>query len=253
METLKKITVINIDDAITVFSPKGRNVKMESRYCYGLTFCQKGQITYTHKGKEYISDPEHVILIPQGETYTLYGNKEGNFPVIDFFCSEFVCDTFKVYRINELEPYLKDFEKIKSLFLFDRNKPLIYSIFYRMIDRLMREQQPKSNILYPAIKFLENNISNPELSNYILAKQANISEIYFRKLFFEKYGITPKQYILDIRMQKARKLLTESEFSVSAIADECGFSGVYSFSRAFKEKNGVSPTEFSKQNKILKL
>lgn len=253
METLKKITVINIDDATTVFSPKGRALEMKNRYCYGLSFCLKGQITYTHNGIEYVSDPEHAILLPQGETYTLYGNKEGSFPVIDFFCNDFVANTFKVYSIKDLEPYIKDFEKIKGLFLFDRNKPLIYSIFYGMLDRIMREQQPKSDILHPAIKFLEKNISNPELNNSLLARKANISEIYFRKLFLEKTGVTPKQYILDIRMQKAKQLLTESEFSVSAIAEECGFTSVYSFSRAFKERTNQSPTEFAKLNKIIKI
>lgn len=253
MEALKKITVINIDDATTVFSPKGRFVEMKNRYCYGLSFCLKGQITYTHKGTEYISDPEHAILLPQAETYKLYGNKEGCFPVIDFFCNDFITDSFKVYSIKDPEPYIKDFEKIKSLFLFDRNKPLIYSIFYGMIDRLMREQQPKNDILYPAIKYLENNISNSELNNSLLASKANISEIYFRKLFIEKMGITPKQYILDVRMQKAKRLLTESEYSISAIAEECGFSSVYSFSRAFKEKIALSPTEYAKKNKIFKL
>ena len=122
-----------------------------------------------------------------------------------------------------------------------------------MIDRLMREQQPKNDILYPAIKYLENNISNSELNNSLLASKANISEIYFRKLFIEKMGITPKQYILDVRMQKAKRLLTESEYSISAIAEECGFSSVYSFSRAFKEKIALSPTEYAKKNKIFKL
>ncbi len=253
MDTLKKITVTNIDDVVTVFSPKGRVFEMKNRHCYGLSFCLKGQITYTLNGKEYISDPEHAILLPQGQSYTLYGNKEGLFPVIDFYCNSFITDTFKLFSINDIEPFIKDFEKIKSLLLFDRNKPLIYSIFYGMLDRLIREQEPKNDILHPAIKFLENNISNPELNNSLLAQKANISEIYFRKLFLEKMGTTPKQYILDVRMQKAKLLLTETEFSVSAVAEECGFRGVYSFSRTFKERTHLSPTEYAKVNKKFKL
>lgn len=253
MDTLKKITVTNIDDVVTVFSPKGRTFEMKNRHCYGLSFCLKGQITYTLNGKEYISDPEHAILLPQGQSYSLYGNKEGIFPLIDFNCNSFITDTFKLFSVSDIDPFIKDFEKIKSLFLFDGNKPLIYSIFYGMIDRLIREQQPKNDILYSAIKFLENNISNPELNNSLMAQKANISEIYFRKLFFEKMGVTPKQYILDVRMQKAKQLLTESEFSVSAIAEECGFTSVYSFSRAFKERTKCSPTEFAKNNKKFKL
>ena len=104
-----------------------------------------------------------------------------------------------------------------------------------------------------AINFIKNNISNPELSNLLISQNINISEVYLRKLFAAKYNISPKQYILDVRMQKAKRLLTESEYSISAIAEECGFSSVYSFSRAFKEKIALSPTEYAKKNKIFKL
>lgn len=253
MDILKNITVTHIDDAITVFSPKGRVFEMTNRPCYGLSFCLKGQITYTLNGKEYISDPKHAILLPEGQSYTLYGNKEGIFPVIDFKCDSFITDEIHLFTINDIEPFVKDFEKIKSLFLFERNKPLIYSIFYRMIDRLLREQQPKNDILYPAIQFLENNISNPELNNSLLSKKANISEIYFRRLFSQKMGTTPKQYILDIRIQKAKRLLTETEFSVSAISEECGFSSLYHFCRAFKGKTGLTPTQYAQQNKTFKI
>jgi len=253
MDTLKKITVTHIDDAITVFSPRGRVYEMTNRPYYGLSFCLKGEITYTLNGKEYISDPKHAILLPEGKSYTLYGNTEGIFTVINFKCDSVITDDIHLFTISDIEPFIKDFDKIKSLFLFERNRPLMYSIFYRMIDRLIQEQHPKDDILYPAIKFLENNISNPELNNFLLAQKANISEIYFRKLFSKKMGITPKQYILDIRIQKARQLLTETEFSVSAISEECGFSSLYHFCRAFKGKTGLTPTKYAQQNKNFKI
>jgi len=86
------------------------------------------------------------------------------------------------------------------------------------------------------------------LSNEILASQSGISEIYFRRLFKEMFGTTPKQYILELRIKKACKLLMESSSNISEIAEACGFSSVYHFCRAFKSITSLTPTEYSKQN-----
>lgn len=126
-------------------------------------------------------------------------------------------------------------------------------MFYSILHRIEQEQLPKNNALYHAIKYIEHNIGNPELSNLLIAQSANISEVYCRKMFTAKYNTTPKQYILDIRMQKAKQLLTDSPYSVSAIAEECRFSSLYTFSRCFKEKVGISPTEYAKQNRIYEI
>ena len=100
------------------------------------------------------------------------------------------------------------------------------------------------------IEYIEKNLSDPLLSNAQLAKQVGFSEVYLRKLFLKHYGTTPKQYILDIRLQKAKQLLAETPFSVTAVAEECGFSSVFHFCRAFKQKTGMTPSEFSKRYHI---
>ena len=74
-----------------------------------------------------------------------------------------------------------------------------------------------------------------------------------RKLFLSYYHITPKQYVLDIRIRKAKQLLCDTPFSVTAIAEECGFSSVYHFCRVFKEKTGFTPTEYANLNKIYQI
>ena len=87
----------------------------------------------------------------------------------------------------------------------------------------------------------------------LLAEKCGISEVYFRRLFTEQYKVTPKQYIIDLRINKAKQLLTDGIFKIGAISESCGFSNPYHFCRVFKEKTGLTPTEFMKQNKILKI
>ena len=105
----------------------------------------------------------------------------------------------------------------------------------------------------PAIKYLETNYQNPNLTNSELAEQCKISEIYFRRIFTSYYNMTPRQFLIDIRINKAKLLLSEGALKINAVAVKCGFSNQYHFCRVFKEKTGLTPTEYVKQNRIYKI
>lgn len=249
---LKYITITDIKEIFTVFSPKGRVAKIENRTSFGLSFCIDGQITYTHNGKEIISDKNHVVLLPEGQTYTLYGDKTGSFPVINFTCADHLCDTVISFPVQNTEAYIKDFEKLRSLSLFEDNRAEMMSIFYHMLHRLSA-QSSSCNVIIPAIKYLESNYQNPNLTNADLAMQCRISEVYFRRIFTSCYNMTPKQFLIDIRINKAKQLLSEGALKINSVAVKCGFSNQYHFCRVFKEKTGLTPTEYMKQNRIYKI
>lgn len=248
----KNIIVTNINEIFTVESPPGRFQKIQSRRSFGLTFCISGQITYTHNGKSFVSDENHAVILPQGQTYTLHGDKSGFFPVINFTCQKPFCDTIVSVPLENPSAYIKDFEKMKQLSLFDGNKPEMMSIFYHMLYRLSSQSSVCTTIM-PAIKYIEGNYQNPDLSNTELAEQCSISEVYFRRVFAEHYGMTPKQFIIDIRINKAKQLLSEGSLKINAVAALCGFSNQYHFCRTFKEKTGRTPTEYIVQNKKYKI
>ena len=249
---LGNITITDIKDIFTVFSPKGRFTKIENRKYFGLSFCIDGQITYTHNGKKIISDKNHAVILPEGQTYTLYGDKTGNFPVINFTCCDFLCDTLISIPAQNGEAYIKDFEKLRSLSLFEGSRPEIMSVFYHMLHRLSA-QNSSCRVIAPAIKYIEKNYQNPNLTNGDLAKQCKISEIYFRRTFTSYYNMTPRQFLLDIRINKAKQLLSEGALKINSIAEKCGFSNQYHFCRIFKKKTGLTPTEYMKQYMVYKI
>jgi AraC-like DNA-binding protein len=90
--------------------------------------------------------------------------------------------------------------------------------------------------------------SDPSLTNARLAEACSLSEVYFRKLFGAHFGISPKQFIIDHRLRRASQLLTEARRSISEIAEATGFSNQYHFSRIFKARFGITPSEYRKAN-----
>ena len=249
---LNEIIITDITDIFTVFSPKGRSAKIQNRDSYALSFCEEGQITYTHNGNKFISDKDHAVILPQGQSYSIYGDKTGSFPVINFTCADILCDTVISLPIDNSKSYMKDFNRLQSLSLFGENRTEMMSIFYHMLHRLS-SQNSSCQVILPAIKYLENNYQNPNLTNKKLAEQCKLSEVYFRRVFTNYYNMSPKQFLIDIRINKAKQLLSEGAMKINVIASNCGFSNQYHFCRIFKEKTGLTPTEYMKQNTIYKI
>lgn len=253
MNSLENIVVTEIQQPLVVHSKKGRTVQMTDRKSYGLSLCISGQITYTMNGKQFISNQSNAVILPQSGTYTLFGDKEGVFPVINFKCENFNCDEIIVFQLENPQLCLQNFECLKHLFLCNKSNPKTYSVFYELLDNVICNQGQKESFIDFVVKYLEENIQNPKLSNTELAKHLGISEVYLRKLFLSRYRITPKQYILDIRIRKAKQMLIGTPFTVAAIAEECGFSSVHHFCRCFKQRTGKTPTQYLSANIIYKI
>jgi AraC-like DNA-binding protein len=102
------------------------------------------------------------------------------------------------------------------------------------------------------IKFSIHENLNSDISPEELAANHNVSYAWFRKAFKEITGQSPGQYQLNLKIQKACRMLHETELSVAEIAYQNGFESEYYFSRVFKNKMSKSPSNYRKEF-ILKL
>ena len=252
MNELESITVTDIKKMFTVMSPRSKTAEITDREYFGLSFCIDGQITYTIDGKKVVSDRTKVVILPKGRSYSLHGDKTGRFPVINFDCLNLTCSEILSFTVLNPAAYIKDYEKMKALSLFDGNRAEIMSIFYGILHRITLDNTSKGR-LAPAINLIEKDFGNPKLTNTVLARECNISEIYFRKIFTEEYKLSPKQYLIEVRINKAKQLLTDGFLKINAVASQCGFTNQYHFPRIFKEKTGFTPTEYSKYNRASKI
>ena len=76
------------------------------------------------------------------------------------------------------------------------------------------------------------------------ARSVGISPYYFSKLFKEQAGVNFIDYLTDLRMEKARDLLTHQNLSIKEVCARCGYADQNYFSRIFKKTVGMTPTEY---------
>lgn len=223
-------------------------MKMENRRSYGLSLCTDGQITYVQDGVEYLSSKGSVVILPKGQSYLIRREKTGHFPIINFDCDGVLCDTVTVIKTENAEQLLGLYKKIKTLSSSRSNKTRVFSLFYEMLHLLTEDNLP--TVIKKAIKIISEEYGDPSLTNERLAKSCAVSEVYLRKLFNRHLGTSPKQFVIEFRLTRAKELLCESSLSILKISEECGFSSPYHFARIFKEHEGISPTEYGKKNKV---
>ena len=72
----------------------------------------------------------------------------------------------------------------------------------------------------------------------------HLSSTYLNQLFKEEMGKTIRQYISAMRMKRAEELLSQTYEAVDEIAARCGYSNGNYFAKAFREKHGMSPTDY---------
>lgn len=83
-----------------------------------------------------------------------------------------------------------------------------------------------------------------------LAEKASINKYYMAHAFKQEYGISPINYLIACRIREGKRLLAETDFSLSQIAAVLGFSSSSYFSQRFRNAERMSPTEYRKANQV---
>ena len=99
------------------------------------------------------------------------------------------------------------------------------------------------------LSFMERSYAE-DLTLSQLAKQANMSKSTLNRVFHKTMHMPPINYLISIRIARARTLLEQADARVTDVAFEVGFSDSNYFSRMFKLMTGISPLEYKKNNRI---
>lgn len=247
MEDIENIIVTKVKSVAFLSHQGGNTATTQNRHPYGISFCIDGHITFENNHNVIELTPNSAVLLPQGGIYSWICHKTGIYPQINFEIEKPITDKIIKFELGSYSLFDTKLKELQNALITSSNAKAM-SIFYDILDNLGGKSKRGNRILTESIDYMLEHFDDAALSNEILASQSGISEIYFRRLFKEMFGTTPKQYILELRIKKACKLLTESSSNISEIAEACGFSSVYHFCRAFKNITSLTPTEYAKQN-----
>jgi AraC family transcriptional regulator len=96
-------------------------------------------------------------------------------------------------------------------------------------------------------EFIDSKISN-DITITDLAAVAGLSQFHFIRAFKDTVGLSPYQYVLSVRVRRARGLLSKCDLSIADVALAVGFHDASQLSRVFRKFVGVTPTVFRREN-----
>ncbi|MBO6240938.1 MAG: helix-turn-helix domain-containing protein [Butyrivibrio sp.] len=126
-------------------------------------------------------------------------------------------------------------EKIKKWFM-DKMSAACQNV-------ISKREERSNNIMKTALNYINDNF-HKDISLDDVSRVVNISPYYFSKIFKEENGLNFIEYLTNIRIDKAKKLLEDTDLSIKEICISCGYTDPNYFSRSFKKNVGVTPTEY---------
>lgn len=260
---------------------KGSVIKSRIIFDYELIYIEDGGMSFSYDNITYPCEKGQFILIRPGIPHSFdYREQELRQPHIHF---DMICtaDSKKTPISFKDLPAMSPAEKAlirpdlfgdfpRTPFVSFENTEHAIPLFYRIIDCVCAGQALEAKGLLTtllAVLIRDNfasclNQKEPtwgiarQLKDFIdathgvgidldaLEKQFSYSKFHLERQFQREYGVSLIAYVNKKKMHLAQELLTEK--SVSQVAEEIGFSSIYAFSRAFKNRFGIPPSEYKK-------
>ena len=135
---------------------------------------------------------------------------------------------------NSISEYLKS----NSIFLH------IISLLFEDVE--FNEDSWDKKSITDDIKFYLDMNYQKKIKIQDVASNFGIHPNYLTRVFREKFHTSPKQYLLDLKLKKASRLLVTTDYPINIIAQSLGFEDQLAFSKIFKKHYSISPTEYKK-------
>lgn len=214
-----------------------------------------GEATLLLNDSMHMLKPGHIYLLPA-------------FSMVETVCNDFlthhyihfrlqnseVLDIFSVYQPKiELEAS----ENVPDIFSvlnqhYNDDSPygimMTTSSMYALLAPFFRDGvNPSADLLRfePVLNYIDANLAS-KLTNEALASLLELNPVYFSNLFTQVFTLSPHQYIIQRRLEKAQTLLTSTDLKIKDIAEQLGFENNMYFSYLFKKKLDTTPSLYRK-------
>jgi len=206
----------------------------------------EGVLKFNEDGTDYeINHGEYYIQRKGGIQKGNYESDEPKYLYIHFN-SDFVESGETIlpvrgnYNMERLLPLCRKLDKYAHE---KRPRTEVLSIFYEILSLLYKKDKHENETARKIRRYIEENyLDNITLQK--LSKEFSFSKNHVINIFKAEYGVTPFEYINNIKIKNCEYLLEVTGESIENIAFNCGFNNYSQFYRLFIRKNGMTPKEY---------
>lgn len=252
LEFLQNVCVTEINFVKTYIATTNiYPIHNRGRRHHGLMFTIEDTETYRFRDSIIEAVPGSVLYIPKGEEYRVtLADKKSVMAVVDFELAGPCPRPFLTY-FPESSSVKNCFSKIETEWNRKDSPylPECKSLCYKIIGMMARQ----TTMYHPSRKFDKIRDAETYLHQHYMENDfrldslpviAGISQRYFETLFQKKYGATPKEYVLSLKIEQAKELLMSEKLLIRDIALMLGYSDIYHFGKIFTKKTGYTPSEY---------
>lgn len=191
-------------------------------------------------------------------------NLDGSFEMLHIYLPNQVCNESFSPALNRpfRDPILMSLAKSTALALQESEglggyvAPLLESITRLFDERYVQLGRNRENNKLDGLggyaqnlvlKFISENLQK-EITVETLANIASVSPSHFHRVFSATFGTSPRQFLIDRRVDRAAMQIRNSHKNLATIASECGFSSASHFGLEFRKRLGVTPGLYRKTN-----
>lgn len=221
------------------------------RHSDGFVYILGGGCKYTFSdGRSFATKRGDLLYLAKDAVYEMDVLERYDFIFINFFFDgdrERQSDVFYPKDTSICENFFYRALKMQTSDNLTTKMSLIYRIYNEIVLSRSASYLPNSTRakINEAIATIRESFQG-DVSVSLLAARAEMSEVYFRKLFKSVTGVSPSKFIVDCRVSRAKDFLMEDYLTLDEISERCGFSSLSYFCRVFKDVTGGTPGEFRK-------
>ena len=154
-----------------------------------------------------------------------------------------------LFQLNSKKTYLKmnELQIMESIYQagsIDKIRSIVENTVLKISNIISEQETTSRNTTITRIKELVENEYQKPLSMKYIAEKVYINHVYLGQLFKKETGMSLNDYINKVRINKAKKLLRNSNSMIYQIAEQVGFSDSQYFSLVFKKLVGLSPKQY---------
>ena len=242
----------NDDLNVRILSVQRINNKQGTFVCQGrlfhaIVFRVRGSAKFIlENGEKIRSMPRNVFYISSKMGYQVEYD-EGETIAVHFLAKdqELKCENYSFPFVEKV--YIL-FEKLLDSWNKKDNQLKLKSLFYELLS-VLREEENNKETLDGALKvqlFFNENFLDCSVNVSKACFECGISESNLRVQFKKRFEKTPIEYLMELRVDYALRLLSFGSLSIEEVARRSGFSDVKYFSRVIKKKFNITPSKLAK-------